>query len=138
MTVEFKFTEDGHGVELIAMGVVQGKEVLKVKESMAISSVFKELKYFLIDKSNCTEYDVSADDVFQFAYLDRFLIKSNPAIVVAIVESRTLQYSLTNLWQRIMEQEYEALISQSFTDRVSAFNWINNYLYSNVLEQTYP
>ncbi len=72
--------------------------------------------------SLCTEYEVTAKDIALIAELDKKASIINPNIIVAIIESESLQFSLTEVWQEYVD-EY-LLKSKSFPDRNAALEWI--------------
>ncbi|MCW8854066.1 MAG: hypothetical protein OQK72_05155 [Gammaproteobacteria bacterium] len=121
MPVEVNLLEDG-GVEILAKGVVSGEEIIKANEQLVNDEGLKNIRYKLIDKSACTEYVVSAAEIKKVAELNRVFAEANPGIVVAIVESRILQFSLTGLWQAIVKK-WE-LKNNNFYRREAALEWV--------------
>lgn len=115
---------EGNGVELLATGIVYGAEIIRANEQLVNDESLCNIKFKLIDKSACTEYVVTAADIQKVAELNRVIAEANPGIVMAVVESRTLQFSLTNLWQAIVRKF--GLKNQSFYSRDAALEWINN------------
>ena len=127
MSVEVNVLEEG-GVEILATGVVYGHEIIKANEDIINNESFKNIRYKLIDKSACTEYVVTADDIENIANLSRIIAKDNPSIIIAIVESKTLKFSLTELWQAIVRQFN--IKNSSFQDRKAALEWVKNHIQS--------
>lgn len=121
MPVDVNLLED-NGVELLATGTVYGREIIQANEDIINDESLKNIKYKLIDKSGCTEYLVSANEIETVAELNHIFAKANPGIVVAIVESRTLQFSLTGLWQAIVKKR--KLKNQNFYTRQEALEWV--------------
>ena len=122
MSVKVNILEEGEGIEIIASGVVYGREIIKAHSDIYDNKHLSKQKYHLIDKSKCTEYDVTADDISAIAALDEQASKINPNIVVAIIESETLRFSLTEVWQASVEDFI--FKSKSFNDRNAALEWI--------------
>ena len=114
--------EGGVGVEVLATGVVCGREILAAHREIYDKKHLSKQKYHLIDKSKCTEYDVTAHDIAAIVELDEEASKTNPNIVVAFIESETLQFSLTEVWQASVEDF--VFKSKSFKDRNTALEWI--------------
>jgi len=125
MPVEVNFLED-RGVEVLGSGLVDGREIIRANEAIINDERVRDLRYKLIDKSACTEYVVSAEDVKKIAELNRIISEANPGIVIAVVESSRLQFSLTNLWQALIDQF--DIKNNSFQSRDAALEWINNHL----------
>jgi len=128
MTVTINFIDEGRGVEILASDIVYGHEVIAANKEIADSKELAGLKFHIIDKSNCTEYNVSSSDIFEISKYDRFFMQYNPNIVMAIIESKSLRYSLSILWQCIVNRQ--DLKNKSFIDRASALRWIKKQISS--------
>ncbi len=126
MTVIVNFIDGGRGVEILASDIVYGHEVIAANREIAHSTQLADLKFHIIDKSNCTEYKVSSSELFEISKYDSIFIQYNPGIVMAIIESRALRFSLSILWQCIVEKQN--LKNKSFSDRPSALKWIEKQL----------
>ena len=126
MAVNFNFIDDDRGVEILASGIVYGHEVITANQEIANSRQLATLEFHIIDKSKCTEYNVSADDMFEISKYDQVFTAANPNIVMAIIESKSLRYSLSILWQCIVKKQN--LNNKSFVDRASALEWINQQM----------
>jgi len=126
MTVVVNFIDDDKGVEIVASDIVYGHEVIAANETIANSQQLASLQFHIIDKSNCIEYNVSSADIFQISKYDQLFTRINPNIVMAIIESKSLRYSLSILWQCIVKRH--RLNNKSFIDRASALKWINEQL----------
>jgi hypothetical protein len=70
MGLEINFLGNGEGVELRAFGVVHGREIIEVNKEFYQPKNLCKLKYKIIDKSKCTEYNVSAEEIAFIAKLD--------------------------------------------------------------------
>jgi len=123
MGVRFSFLEDGRGVEIVAEGLVEGADIIAVNRQVYAEPYLGRQRYQIIDKSRCTEYAVSAEEIEQIAELDLQASRINPGIVFAIIESRQLRFSLTELWQAHLRNSPFA--TKSFSDRQSALRWIS-------------
>jgi len=123
MTVVVNFIADGKGVEILASDIVYGHEVISANKEIASRKQLADVKFHIIDKSNCTEYNVSSTDLFEISNYDRIFKNANPDIIMAIVESKSLRYSLSQLWQQIVKKDN--IKTSSFADRTAALNWIN-------------
>ena len=76
----------------------------------------------------CTEYDVTAVGIEKMSQFDQDAAQVNPNILMAIVESHTLQFSLSEVWQAYVEAFVQH--SQSFKNRSDAERWISETLAS--------
>lgn len=123
MGVRINILEDGRGVEILAEGVVHGREVIDAHKRIYDERYLKRQRYQIVDKSACTEYAVTAEDIDAIAKLDRKASIVNPDIVIAVIEARGLQFSLTELWQAHLAEC--TFLTKSFRDRETAVKWIS-------------
>lgn len=123
MGIRINILERGRGVEVLAEGVVRGQDIIDAHKFIYDERYLKRQRYQIVDKSACTEYAVTADDIDAIAELDRKASRVNPDIVIAVVESRGLEFSLTELWQAHLAEC--TFLTKSFRDRESAIQWIS-------------
>jgi len=121
--IQINLLEDGRGVEVLAEGVVQGREIIDAHKRIYDERYLKRQRYQIVDKSACTEYAVTAEDIDAIAKLDRKASIVNPDIVIAVIEARGLQFSLTELWQAHLAEC--RFLTKSFRDRETAVKWIS-------------
>ncbi len=126
MSVTVNFLEQGRGVEILAEGVVCAAEVLAASHRMYAEERLGRQRYQIIDKTRCTEYALTADDIAALAEMDIQASKINPDIVIAVVESAHLQFSLTELWQAHLEEC--PFRTQAFQSREQAEAWLAQQL----------
>ncbi len=126
MTIKVNYIDKGRGVEILASGLVTGKELISAQAEIYAADKLSNQCYHIIDKSQCTEYNVTAADIETVAQLDRKAAQVNSALIMAIVESSTLEYSLSELWQAYVEPFIQH--SQSFSNRMDAEQWIRDTL----------
>ena len=122
MSIQVNILDDGEGVEVLAFDVVHGREIIQAQSEIYDKKYLSKQKYHIIDKSKCIEYDVTADDIAAIADLDEQAAQINPNIVVAIIESETLRFSLTEAWQARVEDF--VFKTKSFSERSKALLWI--------------
>ena len=122
MSIQVNILRNGEAVEIKAFGIVYGHEIIQAHEEIYNEKYLRNQKYHIIDKSKCTEYDVTAEDIASIAKLDKKASIINPNIIVAIIESERLLFSLTKLWQKHVE-EY-VFKTRSFVDRNTALEWV--------------
>jgi len=123
MAVVVKFVDKGKGVEIVLTGQVRGSEILRELENVYHESHIRAQQYHIIDKSKCTEYNVTYEEVEAIANLNKKASKTNSNIIMAIIESETLLFRLTELWQ--MHVDNYVCKSQAFDNRNNAIEWIN-------------
>jgi len=122
LTIKVNILENGKGIEILASDVVYGYEIIQAHEKIYDEKYLTNQKYHIIDKSKCTEYDVTAEDIETIAELDKKASRVNPNIVMAVIEPERLLYSLTNLWQAHVEKHI--FKTRSFANREQALEWI--------------
>jgi len=122
VAVNISFPDDGRGVEIMATGVVLGSEIIAANREMYEENRLKAQRYQIVDKSRCTEYSVTADEIAAIADMDKAASLVNPNIVIAVIESRELQFSLTELWQAHLRKC--PFLTRSFRNRDAADAWI--------------
>ena len=123
MGVKVEILEDGRGVEVVAEGVVKGQQIIDAHSEIYDGRYLKRQRFQIVDKSRCTEYNVTADEIEAIAELDKKASLVNPDIKIAVIESQNLQFSLTELWQaHLANSEFQ---TRSFRDRASAMAWLS-------------
>lgn len=122
MGIEVIRLDNGEGVEILAEGVVHGADIIAAHAEIYDPRYLARQRYQIVDKTRCTEYDVSASDIERIAQLDRDASEINPHIKIAVIESRRLQFSLTELWQAHLASCPFA--TKAFEDRDAALAWL--------------
>lgn len=126
MTIKVNYIDNGRGIEILAIGLVTGKELIAAHEKIYAADKLASQRYHIIDKSECTECDVTAYDIDTMTKLDQKAAQINAHIVVALVESKTLEFSMTEVWQAYVEPFIQH--THSFTNRADAEQWIRDTL----------
>jgi hypothetical protein len=63
MAIRINYLDNGIGIEIIASGIVTGEEIIKAQEEIYNEENLKKQKYQIIDRTRCTEYQVSSEDI---------------------------------------------------------------------------
>ena len=122
MTIEVDYIDNGRGVIIRQSGVVTGKEIIAAHDKIYKQHQLHCQQYHIIDKSKCTEYDVTAKDIEIIAELDEKASAINANIIIAVIESESLQFSLTNVWQAYVKTYI--FKTKAFATRALAIDWI--------------
>ncbi|MCW9047284.1 MAG: hypothetical protein OQK46_04325 [Gammaproteobacteria bacterium] len=122
MSIEVNILDNGEGIEILASGIVYGRDIIQSHQKIYHEKHLKKQKYHIIDKSKCTEYDVTAKDIEMIAELDKKASKINPNIIIAVIESESLQFSLTGVWQAYVKNYI--FKTETFQSREQAIDWI--------------
>ena len=122
MSIKINILESGIGVEILALDIIYGGELILAHKLVHNNKKLSNKKYYIIDQSKCTEYNVTWKDIKSIAELDKKASELNPNRIVAIIESENLEFNLTELWQCLVEKF--GLKSKSFANRNLAEQWI--------------
>ena len=126
MPIEIQYTEDKIGVVFCAVGRVTGEEIIAAQKTIHDSEGFVDLRYWIVDRSRCTEYTVSTDEVSQIADMDNNAAKRNPHLLMALVSESDLQFGVSRMYEAQIDAN--GFKTMSFRDRASAEKWIENEL----------
>ena len=129
MTVQVKYLENGIGIEISESGTVTGEEVIEAHKEIYNEDNFKKRKYKIVDRTDCTKYQVYPEDIVKIAEIDDEASRINPNFIIAVISTTSLQHGMTRMWQAYMKND--AFITKNFPDRTSADNWINSYIETN-------
>ncbi len=126
MTIEVYYVDDGRGVVVRQYGVVTGADIINAQCQIYRQHKLRRQTYHLIDKSQCSEYVVSAAEIKAIAANDCKIARLNNNIIIAIVESKILQFSLTDTWQLFVEDCIQH--SCAFDSQTPAMLWVDKIL----------
>jgi hypothetical protein len=129
MTIQVNYLENGIGIEIIASGIVTGEEVIEAHKEIYNEEYFKKQKYKIVDRTDCTKYQVYPEDIEKIAEMDDEASRINPNLIIAVISTTALQHGMTRMWQAYMKNN--VFITKNFQDRISADNWINSYIETN-------
>ena len=129
MTVQVKYLENGIGIVINASGIVTGEEVIEAHKEIYNEDNFKKRKYKIVDRTDCTKYQVYPEDIVKIAEIDDEASRINPNFIIAVISTTSLQHGMTRMWQAYMKND--VFITKNFPDRTSADNWINSYIETN-------
>ena len=122
MPVQIKYIQGGIGIEFILSGDVTGVEIIAANKEIYYYDNLSQLKYKFIDKSTCTEYCVTGEELKIIAEQDKKASKINRNITVVFVSPTDLQYGMSRMWQVYAAET--GFQSKIFNDRKSAEEWI--------------
>jgi hypothetical protein len=125
MTIHVNYLENGYGIEIIASGTVTGEEIIDAHKQIYKKETFKKLRYKIVDRTDCSKYQVYPDDIEKIAVMDDDASKINPNIIIAVISTTSLQYGMTRMWQAYLTNKL--FITRNFSDRISADKWVKSY-----------
>ncbi len=133
MTIHINHIDDGVGIEIIATGIVTGEEIFTAHREIYNERNLGTQRYQLIDRSHCTEYRVTPEEIKKIAEIDRAASETNPDIIIALVSPTNLQFGMSRMWQAYVEES--GFTTEVFHDRESAEKWLEEQL--NKSDQPY-
>jgi len=122
MAIQINHLDNGIGIEILAAGIVTGEEIIKAQEEIYNEENLQKQKYQIIDRTHCTEYQVSSEDIERISDIDNRASEVNSYIIIAVVSSTPLQYGMTRMWQAYIKED--RFMTKIFVDRKSADEWI--------------
>ena len=126
MPIEIQYTEDKLGVVFCAVGKVTGQDILAKQNEIYQSDRFPRLRYWIVDRSRCTAYNVNADEVIQMAANDNQAAQINPNLLMALISENDLQFGVSRMFElQLDEERFDTMV---FRSREAAHAWIKEKL----------
>lgn len=126
MPIEIEYTPDDIGIIFKAVGAVTGKEIIEGNINVFNNPRFKHLKYWIVDRSACTDYNVKTADVEKIASIDNAAAENNPDLLMALVSETDLQFGVSRMFEaQISEPGFKTKV---FRSRDAAEEWIASEL----------
>jgi len=122
MPIEIEYTDDTLGVIFSAVGKVTGKEIIDKQKDVYRSKEFPRLRYWIVDRSRCTEYDVSTEEVSEIAAIDNEAAHINPHLIMALVAESDLQFGISRMYESQITEK--GFTTEVFREREAAERWI--------------
>lgn len=122
MPVEVNFVRQGEGIEFISSGIVTGEQVIAANNRIYTSDILKRLKFKLVDRTDCTDYRLTADEIRIIASQDEVAAKINDNIIIALISTTDLQFGYSRMWQVYVDGT--GFLTEIFPDRASAEAWL--------------
>ena len=129
MTIQINYLDNGTGIEIIASGIVTGEEIIEAHKEIYNKENLRKQKYQIIDRSHCTEYQITSGEVEKIAGIDNKASEVNPNILIALISPTSLQFGMSRMWQAYIEDD--RFVTKIFQDRKSADEWIKSQLKNN-------
>jgi hypothetical protein len=130
MPITLKYINDGVGVEFVLSGRVTGAEIIEANKEIyrTIEKILKQ-KYQLIDRTQCTEYHITAEHIKIIAAQDKEAAKLNPNIMMVFVATNAQQFGASRMWQEHVGES--GFLTKIFRNRKSADKWLEQQLKKN-------
>jgi hypothetical protein len=126
MPIQIKYINGGIGVEFIASGVVTGTDIIAANKEIYREENLLIQRYQIVDRTQCTEYEVSTKEIRIIAEQDIAAATINPNIIIAFISKTDLQYGISRMYQAYVGDS--GFLTGLFRDRKSAEEWIKTQL----------
>ena len=135
MPIELKYVDEGVGVEFIVKGLVTGAEIIAANNRVYGHEAFSKLRYQLLDRTDCTDFQVSNEEIEAIAAQEIEAAAVNPHMIVAFVSTTDLQYGITRMYQAHVGDR--GFLTGLFRDRASALAWLKAQLAKSDAERKF-
>ena len=126
MPIQIKYINGGIGVEFIGSGLVTGADVIAANKEIYRNENFSRQRYQIVDRTNCTKYQISNKEIRIIAEQDKAAAKTNPNVIIAFISISDLQYGISRMYQSYVGDN--GFLTEIFRDRKSAEEWIKHQL----------
>ena len=123
MPVIVEYTKDGIGVILYHEGLVTGGELLNSIYSVYKSKKYLTLKYWVGDRTRCTDFRVDSNYAELIAKLNKRESLRNPDMLLALVAPKDIDFAMLRLYEIYAEGTFKTAILKS---RDAAEEWISH------------
>ena len=124
MPIEIQYTEDDMGIVFYAVGAVTGEEIIEKQGEIYRGEHFSNLRYWIVDRSRCTEYKITPDEIRKMAAMDNEAAKANPNLLMALISESDLQYGISRMFEAHLDENgFKTVVCRS---RPEAEEWIRN------------
>jgi len=127
MPVELTFADDGLGVLLVGKGVVEGRDVVDIKEGLVREiERLKGRSYWLVDFTEVNELRLSGDHMARLIEIDNQIAAIIPDCVVGLAAASDSVYGFARMWE--IKAEKIGWTTAVFRDADDAKLWIRSRL----------
>lgn len=127
MPIKINYLNNGAGVEFLFSGVVTGAEIIGAnKKIYSTTEKILKQKYQIIDRTQCTEYCINAEEIKIIAEQDKAAAKHNPNIMMVFVATNAQQFGASRMWQEYVGES--SFLTKIFRNRKSADKWLKQQL----------
>ena len=126
MPIQIKYIQGGVGVEFIGSGVLTGADIIEANKEIYSSENLLRQRYQIVDRTKCTEFRVSNEEIQIIAEQDKAAARTNPNIIIALISTTDLQYGISRMYEGHVGDS--GFLTEVFRDRKSAEEWIEKQL----------
>jgi len=126
VALDLKFNADRTGIEAIASNQVSRSDFIDAcSEAFNNKNVVKQ-KYQILDFSQCTDFELSSNDIDSLSRLAINASKINPNIIMAIIAPSDLVFGMSRVYEVYAEESGFKI--KVFREKLQAENWVDALL----------
>ena len=128
MTIYLKFNDDRTGLEAIASNQVTISDFMGACSEAFNNTNVVNQKYQILDFSQCTDFELSSDDINNLSQLAINASKINPNIIMAIIAPTDLVFGMSRVYEVYAEESGFKI--KVFREKSQAESWVETLLSS--------
>ena len=126
MAIDLKFNDDRTGVEAIASTQVTKSDFMGACSEAFNNTNVVTQKYQILDFSQCTDFELSSDDINSLSQLAINASKINPNVIMAIVAPTDLVFGMSRVYEVYAEESGFKI--KVFRNKSEAESWVETLL----------
>ena len=104
MSIEVHVLQNGIGRLWVCHGVLSGKDFVANNERVLGSKSYEGVRWLLIDETDATMGEISAEEIGMIRLQDNRLAVALPELVVAVVVPQDLGFGMSRMWEMLTER----------------------------------
>ena len=128
MAIYLKFNDDRTGLEAIASNQVTISDFMGACSEAFNNTNVVNQKYQILDFSQCTDFELSSDDINNLSQLAINASKINPNIIMAIIAPTDLVFGMSRVYEVYAEESGFKI--KVFREKSQAESWVETLLSS--------
>ena len=128
MAIDLKFNDDRTGLEAIASNQVTKSDFMGACSEAFNNTNVVNQKYQILDFSQCTDFELSSDDINSLSQLAINASKINSNIIMAIIAPTDLVFGMSRIYEVYAEESGFKI--KVFRNKSDAESWVETLLSS--------
>lgn len=124
MPIEILYADD-MTVEYLCTGAITGGDIIKANQMVMDSGRLPGIIYKILNRTDCSSYEVSAEDVRSISVQEELAAKINADRVVLIISKTPVQYGMGRMYQSYIARH--GFHTEFFDSKAAADEWISNH-----------
>ena len=122
MPFDYFTLHGGAGRLWVGHGVIRGADLIARNDYILSSKSYEGVRWLLIDQTDVTSLDLSAEEVHIIRHQDDRLAAVLPELVTAVVVPSDLAFGMTRMWEMLTERP--GWSTRAFRTRSEAEEWL--------------